>query len=819
MNNGLGYKLANVPTITGLSSVNADTITSTITSTDTLLIDGVDVSGEINNQKARIIALEQKTTGISYDDTAGIDLTTIDNNVTITPGKVLTLNGVNVSTAIASIPTLLQITTGISYNDTGGIDLTTIDNNVTITSGKKLKCDTVPTLGEDVVNKTYADTKVSLTGNQTINGFKTFAEAVIQLDQLSFTSATQGKRQINNTFYNLYDNSAVASGVYRGRLFSNANNIFIEFASLTHAFKVNTSGGNILSIDATSFSTVTTNNPTISGFTDPSAGNSSNNIATTRWVQSAITASAGSYVTTNTVQNIIANKTFNNSSLLFKDTSLNETTITQNALTSGLEFKQTYINGGYNFITKNSFGNLITASIVSGQFSGFSLLIRDTVVGLNKAQHDYDTADYIINNTDAAGNVKFTFSTGSSVFTINPTNCSFASPPLCSVAPTTANMLCNKNYIDTNTLTLTGTQTVTGQKTFTNVLNTYAGSGASLTGVVHTIGAETIAGNKTFTGVIIPSDGGSNNSTIDQYAYQFNLKNNVLNNTTTTITGLIPSVNLNCIVRTDSVAVIPSFGFITAGTNIDRRYFNNFSVGATISSTSGITIQAINQIQSSATLALGTYLTTYIGTRYVLGTYVTADLGLGVYTITPNALVASAVKETTGTAFTPVNRPYLAGGAAAGSITFDYNTTLNLNCFNQSSVELNSIQIVPSLTTSTVNMFGDLNFRGQMDYNIGPIITASITLASPIAQHYPVTMASASRVITLPAPTDATVFGCVVTFKRRTNTTAFTLAAGAGTPFLTHTSVVGTATFAFTTTIFQTTLVCDGVNWCIVSFT
>ena len=570
-------------------------------------------------------------------------------------------------------------------------------------------------------------------------------------------------------------------------------------------------------LSATDLTITTTNNPTMSGYTVPAGSDNTTKISTNAWVQSAITAGTGNFLTTNTVQNITANKTFNNSNLILKDTGLNETVIKQDLPSTTLEFKQAYLNGGYNFITKNNFGNSITATIINGQFSGFSLLIRDSVVGLNKAQHDYDTADYIINNTDSAGNVNFTFGSGSSVFTVNPTNCSFASPPLCSVAPTTANMLCNKNYIDTNVMTLTGTQTISGQKTFTNVLNTYAGSGASLTGVVHTTGAETISGNKTFAGSIIVSDGGSNNSTIDQYAYQFNLINNVLNNTTTTITGLIPSVNLNCIVRTDSVAVIPSFGFITAGANIDRRYFNNFSVGATIVSTSGITIQAVNQIQSSNTLALGTYLTTFIGTRYALGTHVIADLGLGVYTISPNALIATGVKETTGTAFTPVNRPYLAGGAAAGSITFDYNTTLNLNCLNQSSVALNSIQIVPSLTTSTVNMFGDLNFRGQMDYNIGTLITASITLASPIAQHYPVAMGAAAQTITLPAPTTATVSGCVITFKRRTNTTAFTIAAGAGTPFLPSTSITQSATFAFGTGVFQATLVCDGVNWCVFS--
>ena len=717
MNNGLGYKLANVPTITGLSSVNADTITTTITSTDTLLIDGVDVSGEINNQKARIIALEQKTTGITYDDTGAADLTTIDNNVSITKN----VSGVkfSVSASGAFIDPVAGDNAGFISQNTGS-SATVIQNQAT--------------------------------------------SGIIQLTTRS------------------------------------ASNVL----------------GIRLSISSADFTINTTNNPTMSGYTLSAGTDNTTKISTNAWVQSAITAGTGNFLTTNTTQNITANKTFNNSNLIFKDSGTNDTTIKQNAITSNLEFKQGYLSGSYEFITKNAIGTNVSVLISAGTVSALQYRLLDTAGGLQFATHNFNTNTYSIENSSSTGIINF-ITNAATQFSIDSTKCSFTNPPECSVAPTTANMLCNKNYIDTNTLTLTGTQTISGQKTFTNVLNTYAGSGSSLTGVVHTTGAETISGNKTFNNGIITSDGGSNNSTIAQYAYQFNLINNVLNNTTTTITGLIPSVNLNCIVRTDSVAVIPSFGFITAGANINRTYFNNFYVGATVVSTSGITIQAVNQIQSSQTLALGTYLTTFIGTRFSLGTYITADLGLGVYTISPNALIATGVKETTGTAFTPVSRAYLAGGAAAGSITFDYNTTLNLNCLNQSSVVLNSIQIVPSLTTSTINMFGDINCEGQLNYNIGALITANITLANPIAQHYPVAMASASQTITLPAPTTANISGCVITFKRRTNTTTFTIAAGAGTPILPNSSITPAATFAFAVGIFQATFVCDGVNWCCIS--
>ena len=111
MNNGLGYKLANVPTITGLSSVTADSVSSTVTNTSQLILNGVDVSSIITQ-------------------------------VPINTGNIATLQ---------------QATTGISYSNVGSIDLTTIDNNLTITTGKKAKCATVPTANDDLTNKLYVD--------------------------------------------------------------------------------------------------------------------------------------------------------------------------------------------------------------------------------------------------------------------------------------------------------------------------------------------------------------------------------------------------------------------------------------------------------------------------------------------------------------------------------------------------------------------------------------------------------------------------------------------------------------------------------------
>ena len=72
------------PNLNGLIDIKADLITSSTTSTSQLFINGVDVSDEVQNNKQKIIALQQITTGITYSDTAASDLTTIDNNVKMT---------------------------------------------------------------------------------------------------------------------------------------------------------------------------------------------------------------------------------------------------------------------------------------------------------------------------------------------------------------------------------------------------------------------------------------------------------------------------------------------------------------------------------------------------------------------------------------------------------------------------------------------------------------------------------------------------------------------------------------------------------------
>ena len=120
MNNG--FSNISGPTINGLVDIKADTIASSTIATTEIVLNGVDISTQLNQ---------------------------------------VPINASNITA-------LQQLTTGISYSDVSSVDMTTINNNLTITSGKKIKCATIPTANDDLTNKLYVDGlvgKVNLTND------------------------------------------------------------------------------------------------------------------------------------------------------------------------------------------------------------------------------------------------------------------------------------------------------------------------------------------------------------------------------------------------------------------------------------------------------------------------------------------------------------------------------------------------------------------------------------------------------------------------------------------------------------------------------
>jgi len=115
-------------------SIMTGALTTTSLTATSINLGAVDVGNELN----KISSIETATTGITYDNTN--DITTIDNNVTINNDLIVgTTNiGSSISTIENDVTDLETATTGITYDNTGNIDLTTIDNNVTINNNLSL---------------------------------------------------------------------------------------------------------------------------------------------------------------------------------------------------------------------------------------------------------------------------------------------------------------------------------------------------------------------------------------------------------------------------------------------------------------------------------------------------------------------------------------------------------------------------------------------------------------------------------------------------------------------------------------------------------
>ena len=161
-----GYSNNSTPSLNGLIDISADTITSSIMATNTIVLNGVDVSAQLNQvpiNTTNITNLQQLTTGITYNTTG--DLTTIDNNVTISLTKVLK----SAYTAQANEDVINKL-----YCDTKIANL--VDSApATLDTLNELAA----ALGDDVNFSTTVTnsiaTKASLTGNQTMSGTNTFS--------------------------------------------------------------------------------------------------------------------------------------------------------------------------------------------------------------------------------------------------------------------------------------------------------------------------------------------------------------------------------------------------------------------------------------------------------------------------------------------------------------------------------------------------------------------------------------------------------------------------------------------------------------------
>lgn len=722
MNNG--YSQINSATLTGLLDISATSITSTVIDASQIVINGVDITTQLNQ-----VPINQ-----------------------------------------SNIASLQQITTGVSYSNVGAIDLTTIDNNVTVS--KNLKCSYAPTANDDVVNKLYSDSVISSTIQVSDSDLGTIYYPV-------FATAGAGSKSlffdnINSPLKYTPSLGWLETGAFKsGNTYYQNVGINSQIVNLSNGGPIqmycNTAGGvqvNAVSLTATQMNVAVPVSATQCIIKD-----------------SAGIAGAGVIYLTNPSLVFVNQQV--SGSMLFQVNDAVGGTKTATYSTNSLSLQVPIIN------TIPTVGN--NPSFYTGEAGGnyIYMVPRANAGGYNSTSVAGDCIIFAQGPTIGTGVLNLTSWSGTSTgVRITPTdvqisgNASFASIPSCSVAPTTANHLTNKTYVDA----------------------VASGSGTYIT----TNTVQTITADKTFSNAdIFLSDGGTNTSTINQIVGNTNITLNTVDNTTGTITGIIPNLNINCIVRQDAASAIQAGGAIT-GTNIVVPYTNFFLLSSTIT-VSNITVISMTTISSAQILSVGSTMSSFIGVRFALGTYVTGIVGGGQYTIFPLALGMSFPSASTTTIYNALNRPYLVGGNFSGTINFDFNKSLNLQIKDTSSVIQNAVEI----TQEKINMNIPLHLNDTFSYFQGPTITGSVVLdwlAAPLAQFYLIT-SILPAVITLPSPI-AKYSGTVIIFKRRSQTQVITISpTGGGSRMMPYNTVVLAPTVFMTASQFGCQMITDGVNW------
>ena len=192
-------------------------------------------------------------------------------------------------------------------------------------------------------------------------------------------------------------------------------------------------------------------------------------------------------------------------------------------------------------------------------------------------------------------------------------------------------------------------------------------------------------------------------------------------------------------------------------------------------------------------------------------------------TVNQNTLVGSGVATLLTTGVGNCIYGFSAASAlATGNNNSIYGLQAGDNITGSNNICIGSGSAVPVAGGSNQIAIGTINetmyIRGGFNWRVGTQIIATIDLSATIlAQFYTVAMTAASQTITLPNPTGAAYLGARVTFKRKTNTTAFNLASAGSVGFVPIVSItVSASPISIGTGVFQVDLICDGVNWCII---
>jgi len=273
-----------------------------------------------------------------------------------------------------------------------------------------------------------------------------------------------------------------------------------------------------------------------------------------------------------------------------------------------------------------------------------------------------------------------------------------------------------------------------------------------------------------------------------------------------------------------------------AGNNLSTVAANNtlvgYSAGRSITSTGNLNVclgkdsgrGITTGIQNTFVGALSGNQASGTGSNNVAVGYGAGD------SMTTTASQNTLIGVVAGDAITTGNANTIVGfSAGTGLLTGINNTIIGIeagdNIQGNYNICIGSGSSVPTaaggnqiaIGTATETMF----IQGGFNWCFGGVITNSTNgnlSGVTMGQYYTVTMASGSQTITLPNPAAAVNLGRTVTFKRKQNTTVFTLTSTGAAGFLPIGSITLSASpHSVAATVFQLTLVADGLNWAIIN--
>ena len=312
-------------------------------------------------------------------------------------------------------------------------------------------------------------------------------------------------------------------------------------------------------------------------------GDNTTNIATTQFVQNAVSGAGASYVDLTSAQNITGTKTFN-------DINVN------------LTLEANYIS---------NLSSIDTPSIGSGLATDNINIVSNQTTGILNLGCRTNRTGNINIGTLATGNAPIVIgSTASSTQTATHNAITtFNKIPSCSIAPTSANHLCNKNYVDTSggSALLSSNNIWTGNNNFSSSVLTL-GNGSSATtidGLNVSVGS--VSTNNLYLSATTISTLNTTNFTIGN-AVEFNLcpTGTVIQHVSNSVSGfyLCNGASLSTVSASKLFAVI-GYTYGGSGANFNLPNFQGVFIrgaGSQIVSGTTYTANAVGTVQQDAVL-------------------------------------------------------------------------------------------------------------------------------------------------------------------------------------------------------------------------